>query len=100
MIRLIITVLAVSGAAFFNKSAAQERNDLKGPEAKNYKPWKNKSTKKLITYRREILQGPDAKNQKPWKKEVNQYQEVAGRSNHNLQGPRAKNHKPWQSKKK
>lgn len=78
---------------------AQSRNDLKGPAAKNFKPWKNNYPKStlLVTTSRDNLKGPEAKNYKLHTKENAHYETsrvVMGRKK-NLKGPRAKNAKPW-----
>ncbi|UXP31652.1 hypothetical protein N6H18_14985 [Reichenbachiella agarivorans] len=95
---IIITLALVLVASF---SFAQGRNGLKGPAAKNYKPWKDKEkTETTISMKSkdaERVQGPTAKNQKAWdKKNKEEYTEVTLVSNRkNLKGPAAKNHKVW-----
>lgn len=89
------------GAAFLLSVAAanaQEWNELKGPAAKNYKPWKSQSKNVTAEVRSERaeLQGPAFKNQKPW----NQTGEKVGvdttlDTSDKVTGPKAKNKKPW-----
>lgn len=80
---------------------AQQRKELKGPEAKNYKPWKDNSEKSIAVYKvnPERLTGPEAKNKKPWDKSPKpaQYMAITTSSQPKLQGPKAKNWKPWYS---
>ncbi len=81
---------------------AQTPKGLKGPAAKNYKPWQNKSkddsrTPAVSFPTKETLKGPEAKNHKPW----NDAREMANAvqisvSKQKLKGPAAKNQKPWQ----
>ena len=81
-------------------SFAQDKNDLKGPAAKNYKPWQksdNASPKKVYTlHTSNKLQGPSAKNSKVWKEEKQNFQQVElVSSKPRTTGPKAKNAKPW-----
>ncbi|WP_136482792.1 hypothetical protein [Cognatitamlana onchidii] len=85
-------------------SFAQKRSDLRGPQYKNYKPWKHdtKSTPLYTSNTKEGLKGPEYKNYKPWKnKGEAKYQEVATTVNERakLTGPKYKNYKPWRNKK-
>ncbi|MEQ9289828.1 MAG: hypothetical protein RIG77_23065 [Cyclobacteriaceae bacterium] len=80
---------------------AQHRNGLKGPKAKNYKPWKDttKSSATLVTYEEPAnkLKGPEAKNYKKWQDkgvEKNTILVSTGDTK-KLKGPAAKNHKVW-----
>ena len=84
-------------------SIAQDKNDLKGPAAKNYKPWMKKEKtepKKVYTLTEtKKLQGPLAKNKKSWKKKDANYKEVKLVSTRpRVTGPKAKNAKPWDDK--
>ncbi|MEQ6119731.1 hypothetical protein [Reichenbachiella sp. MALMAid0571] len=89
---------------FFSIGYGQTRNGLKGPAAKNYKPWKdkNKSHATLVTFDKsdKKLMGPEAKNHKPWENKE-KFQSVTLVSTANdkkkLMGPEAKNHKVWQN---
>lgn len=89
---------------FVSVGYGQAKNDLKGPAAKNYKPWKdkNKSHATLVTFDKsdKKLMGPEAKNHKPW--ENNEHYEsvtLVSTSNNKkkLKGPEAKNHKVWKN---
>ena len=83
---------------------SQNRNELKGPAAKNYKPWKNKVTSVEIysNVSDADLKGPVAKNFKPWKRDKiddSQKKSVALKAQKTkLQGPAAKNYKPWMNR--
>lgn len=83
---------------------AQKRNDLTGPRAKNYVPWRNNSEKPAVIYivKTDRVTGPQAKNKKHWiksqKPEEREYVNITTSSRHNLKGPRAKNHNPWLAK--
>lgn len=79
---------------------AQKRNELKGPEAKNYKPWayKTEATTSVTTVDKSSLKSKDVKNYKAWKKEDQATQEIVLATNNNknkLRSPQAKNYKPW-----
>ena len=80
--------------------AAQKKNDLQGPEAKNYKPWqhKAKSTTVVSTSNKNKLTGPAYKNYKPWQDNDKQksYAIVTDNKRNKLKGPAYKNYKPWQ----
>ena len=58
-------------------SHAQARNGLKGPAAKNYKPWmqptKAFTPSVAVSDYKNRLKGPSAKNSKPWKKKNKKY---------------------------
>ena len=73
---------------------AQNRNSLKGPEAKNYKPWQHKSTSsRLMTKKnRMILEGPAAKNDKVWNDD-SESTPVKTMKRRRIFGPAAKNKK-------
>jgi len=77
----------------------QSRNDLKGPKAKNFKPWMNKTElpTTIVTTDKKDLKGPEAKNLKRWRDEraSNEQIVVFGDSKPKLKGPAAKNYKPW-----
>ncbi|MEP0369069.1 MAG: hypothetical protein ABJN36_06165 [Cyclobacteriaceae bacterium] len=79
---------------------AQSRTDLKGPAAKNYKPWQNKEKSDVVyvVSTAEKKQGPAAKNAKVWdRKESDQVLVVDMTSEpKKLKGPAAKNSKPWE----
>ncbi|WP_139955701.1 hypothetical protein [Flavicella sediminum] len=96
----LVSILCI---AFFSITcvSAQSKNGLKGPAAKNYKPWKdkNKSSLVLVTQNTKQLKGPEAKNYKPWKdnsaKESEAYVVALDTKKRNLRSPEAKNYKPW-----
>ncbi len=92
-------IIAISLTTFTTVSYAQVRNDLIGPAAKNYKPWKNKtkSISKLVSIRNKVnLRGPAAKNYKPWRSRTDvKYSNVEFRGKSKRMGPAAKNSKPW-----
>lgn len=79
---------------------AQVPAGLKGPAAKNYKPWmdKNKKDKRSIVSipSKKALQGPEAKNFKPWANKEDWTPAVpVSEAKPKLKGPAAKNYKPW-----
>ncbi|MFT4833681.1 MAG: hypothetical protein ACI83W_000307 [Marinoscillum sp.] len=80
---------------------AQAKNDLKGPAAKNYKPWRDKTEinvpTPVIAVDKVALKGPAAKNHKPWKvdSETEYVAIEIGSPRTELKGPAAKNYKPW-----
>lgn len=79
---------------------AQNKSDLKGPAAKNYKPWqKSEKAPAIKVYTLETtskVQGPSAKNKKSWKVEAKDYQETSLVSTKpKVTGPKAKNTKVW-----
>lgn len=89
----VVLVLFVSVAAF-----AQDRNELKGPKHKNYKPWKNTPTEKVIvTSNRTAQKGPEAKNYKPWNDTDLSDKKIVSTKvdGERVKGPKAKNAKPW-----
>lgn len=85
----------IAGLLAFNVSEAQ---DLKGPKAKNYKPWKGQA--KTATLEVKIdepsLKGPAFKNKKAWESQANKV-EITTSSNtkEKVTGPKAKNRKVW-----
>lgn len=81
-----------------NVSHAQSHKDLKGPAAKNYKPWEQQARKSTLFIKLDgqDRKGPDFKNQKPWKED--QPKEMVNtdlRTRERVTGPKAKNQKPW-----
>ena len=76
------------------------KNDLKGPKAKNYKPWKNteKAENNIVyTDTQTKPEGLKAKNHKPWENKENQDYVAANyieAKKSRLMGPKAKNYKP------
>ncbi len=79
---------------------AQKRNELMGPEAKNYKPWKYEDSGDVLFAREsvETLRSHEAKNARPWIQDDVAVQPVTEprKSRNRLQGPKAKNFKPWE----
>jgi hypothetical protein len=99
MKKIIIPFLILS---FFvaTTSIAQSRTQLKGPAAKNYKPWQDnsKTSKTYLTHSVEIKQGPEAKNAKVWSKKNKSEEAIVINMTskpQNLKGPEAKNRTPW-----
>ena len=65
MKRTILVTLLLAICITF--SFAQDKADLKGPAAKNYKPWMHKEhAKTYVMAKRKVRQGPVAKNHKVW----------------------------------
>ncbi|WP_339925203.1 hypothetical protein [uncultured Cyclobacterium sp.] len=94
---LLIAFAFMTVATF---SYAQSNNDLKGPAAKNQKPWQNteKANKIYTLETSSKAQGPSAKNKKSWKSKAKNYQQVTLVSNKTrLTGPKAKNAKVWKN---
>lgn len=94
----ILIAFAFLMVTFF--SYAQDKNDLTGPAAKNYKPWvkkENAEPKKVYTLTEtKKLKGPSAKNKKSWKADKKNYKEVEfAATKPRVTGPKAKNAKPW-----
>ena len=77
---------------------AQDRNTLKGPEAKNYKPWLN-TEQPAPVYQMDVekLKGPQAKNQLAWTKARVEApkSEIVLEPREKVMGPAAKNAKRW-----
>lgn len=87
-------------AAFlaFNIANAQSHQELKGPAAKNYKPWKEQARTGTLMVKLDAtpLKGPAFKNQKKWESEANTVDvpsELVVRER--ITGPKAKNRIPW-----
>lgn len=90
------TYLFVAGLLAFNVSQAQE---LKGPKAKNYKPWKEQArtaTLEVVKADEPSVKGPAFKNKKAWKNQATKV-EVTHQpdSKERVTGPKAKNRKLW-----
>ena len=83
----------------FVLSYGQNEKPLKGPKAKNAKPWMAKKQKNEVAiaanYQR--VTGPVAKNAKPWQsnKARSGSTALAVSAPSRLTGPAAKNAKPW-----
>ena len=97
----IIAVLFMTALA--SQVVAQAKNDLKGPEAKNFKPWQsaNAGVRLYSKVELNVVKGPLAKNAKPWKTQPGELRVLSqAKPNRNeLKGPKAKNFKPWQEEK-
>ena len=77
---------------------AQQWNELKGPEAKNYKPWKSQArnvTAEVRSDKSEAM-GPAYKNQKAWTQtDATTSVDTSLDTSEKVTGPKAKNKKPW-----
>ncbi|GAB4107577.1 hypothetical protein GCM10028791_00230 [Echinicola sediminis] len=91
-------------AGFFGmetfEAKGQEYHELKGPKAKNYKPWKEKARKGTLVVNIDgsVAQGPTFKNEKVWERRnakatVNTELQAIDRP----KGPKAKNKKVWKN---
>lgn len=93
-------ILAVCFLAF-NVSNAQSHQDLKGPAAKNYKPWKQQARKGtlLVKVEEQKEKGPAYKNRKHRKVdyEVVEINSDLLNKRKRITGPKAKNRKPWEN---
>ena len=82
----------------FFYAEAQFPKGLKGPAAKNYKPWLDKYKKPSVFVQslktNSRYKGTQAKNQKAWLRNARPIT-VARANNPRLKGPAAKNWKPW-----
>src|SRR5690606_2628101 len=94
---IAVGFLMSSGMAF-----AQERNDFKGPKAKNYKPWKHTieaTPVNVISDRSAIEIGPKAKNKQAVAAQedvvVRETTPVLNNRRLGMVGPRAKNFKHY-----
>ena len=98
---VLLTLIFCVGALI-----GQSNITLKGPAAKNYKPWKDKKVQKqevvMVMKETQPLKGPAAKNAKPWQQKkvlVTTTADIATNRRLNLKGPAAKNYKPWKQEK-
>ena len=92
-------ILSIASTGAF----AQAPSNLKGPEAKNYKPWEDANrTNSQIMVATDIseLQGPEAKNKKVWLNDTKTSKKVVRTNGSKVKpkGPKAKNAKPWKNK--
>lgn len=79
-----------------NFGYAQDRNDLKGPKAKNWKPWSSERTQvTVVTFEKQQLKGPEAKNTAINERPKSGQKPVSLNKKPRLKGPKAKNRKPW-----
>ena len=91
-----LLIMAFFGLALVGYS--QTKGDLKGPAAKNFKPWNSTMSIAMLTSveDKEVLQGPARKNQKPQALNNQLTRVVAvGSKRNGLKGPARKNYKPW-----
>ncbi|MBL3656126.1 hypothetical protein [Fulvivirga sediminis] len=93
MLRFLFIITTVCISAIFSSVHAQNKKQLKGPKAKNAKPWRR--TNAVVTIKQEKPQGPEAKNADVWKKEEQESTYITSSSRNRLKGPKAKNHKIW-----
>ncbi|MBD8488290.1 hypothetical protein IFO69_05985 [Echinicola sp. CAU 1574] len=98
----MVKIAMMVAAGFFGMEAyeakAQEFHEIKGPKAKNYKPWKEKARNGILTVdlSKPDIKGPAYKQLKSWEKTsekvtVNMDLQPISRP----KGPKAKNQKPW-----
>ncbi len=89
---IICTVLTLCCLVSFG----QNKSDLKGPAAKNYKPWQDKSIGSPLVTQGEVnkFSGPEAKNVKVWEKSNKNMIAVKAVAN-KPKGYKAKNSKVW-----
>lgn len=92
------TFMLAAGFLAFNIANAQSHQDLKGPAAKNYKPWKQQARKGTLMVKVDEapLTGPGFKNKKLWQSQ-SQKAEVSSDLiiRKRITGPKAKNKKVW-----
>jgi hypothetical protein len=77
---------------------AQAFKDLKGPAAKNYKPWKDnsKKTTAMVNVTPNEKQGPEFKNARSWEQESEKVKLLSRPVSEEREfGPKAKNRQPW-----
>lgn len=102
-IALVLGFLLVSFGAFAQDKTDVKKSDLKGPEYKNYKPWKHKTetTAVYAASDKTSLTSPEYKNRKPWKETSEKVAvkiNTSGTERQKLKGPAYKNYKPWKKK--
>ncbi len=97
-----IAVMVAAGLFGFEtyEAKGQEYHELKGPKAKNYKPWKEKARKSILVINttEQTKKGPAFKNEKAWERSGVKKDTIS--TNLHLisrqKGPKAKNQTPWQ----
>ncbi|WP_215224347.1 hypothetical protein [Echinicola shivajiensis] len=100
----MVKVALMVAAGFFSAETLEtedkKHRDLKGPKAKNYKPWKEKARKGtiVVNFDRDPITGPAYKNQRPGELntnlvEISQDLKPIDRPT----GPKGKNYKPWKN---
>lgn len=84
-------LLTIFFAAIFILPCSAQRTQLKGPTAKNYKPWKNSIQDQAEDHQSTIqLKGPKIKNQKPPKATLKVLPKIPFQKRI-IKGPKAKN---------
>jgi hypothetical protein len=94
------TLLLAALFLTLNVSHAQSHEDLKGPAAKNYKPWKQQARNGVLLVNMEAAdsKGPAYKNEKHRVKNVKKTEAATNlRKRERITGPKAKNRKAWES---
>lgn len=82
--------------ALFFTFTLSAQNGLKGPQAKNYKPWKSETpARTMYVSQKSTLSGPSAKNTRLWERKVLAEVQVSTAERADIKGPKAKNSKPW-----
>lgn len=86
--------------ALFLSFSSQAQSELKGPQAKNNKFWKNPlPAKHILVTQRTPLTGPLVKNNQSWEqKTITKAVIYADSKRERVTGPKAKNTKPWSSR--
>jgi len=93
------TCILVAGLLAANISNAQSPQEIKGPKAKNYKPWKQEAQTSalMVNVGETPPKGPAFKNKKSWKNQADKVQVSSESKNkEQLTGPKAKNRKIWE----
>ena len=97
-IMIRFTCMLAAGLLAFNVSNAQSPQNLKGPKAKNYKPWKERARTGAVMVKLDepALKGPVFKNQKARDSQFNKAElETQLKMRDRITGPKAKNKKVW-----
>lgn len=91
------TFMLAAFCLVFNLSFGQSEN-LKGPSAKNYKPWKQQEKKGTFLVKADQAEetGPAFKNTKAWQTQSSK-EAIKAKSvvREKRTGPKFKNRKPW-----
>lgn len=88
------TIFALSMMVTFAGFA--QTDGLKGPKAKNYKPWENpQPAKPILVAVKKDVKGPAAKNIRPLENSESTVVAKATTPKKRVMGPEAKNSKPW-----
>lgn len=91
--KLLMTIAFIMSINFYSFSLSK---GLQGPEAKNYKPWRDSkpSATNIIVSRPNTITGPEAKNKRLSKLELNTYP-VKFVKRRRIKSFRAKNHRSF-----